>query len=150
MDDVITTPPRFRRLAGMGALLGAGALAGGIAAGTLSASAASTGTATTPAATSQAPVDGPASVRQGETALTGADADKAKAAALAAVSGGTVFRVETDADGDAYEAHMTKADGSHVTVKFDKDFTVTAVQAGMGAGGHGGPRAAAPSAGATG
>ena len=34
---------------------------------------------------------------------------------------------------------MTKADGTHVTVKFDKNFRVTAVQAGMGAGGPGAP-----------
>jgi hypothetical protein len=38
---------------------------------------------------------------------------------------------------------MTKADGTHVTVKFDKNFRVTAVQAGMGAGGPGG-RAGGP------
>ena len=34
---------------------------------------------------------------------------------------------------------MTKADGTHVTVKFDKAFKVTAVQDGMGTGGPGGP-----------
>ena len=32
---------------------------------------------------------------------------------------------------------MTKADGTHVTVKFDKNFKVAAVQDGMGAGGPG-------------
>jgi hypothetical protein len=32
---------------------------------------------------------------------------------------------------------MTKADGTHVTVKFDKDFKITVIQQGMGAGGHG-------------
>jgi hypothetical protein len=70
--------------------------------------------------------------RSDETVLTGADADKAKAAALAAVPGGTVDRVETDADGAVYEAHMTKSDATKVTVKFDKDFKVTAIQDGMG------------------
>jgi len=34
---------------------------------------------------------------------------------------------------------MTKADGTHVTVKFDKSFKVTGVEDGMGAGGPGGP-----------
>ena len=34
---------------------------------------------------------------------------------------------------------MTKADGTHVTVKFDKSFAVTAVQDGMGATGPAGP-----------
>jgi hypothetical protein len=37
--------------------------------------------------------------------------------AKAKVAGGTVVRVETDADGNsAYEAHMVKADGSPATV----------------------------------
>jgi uncharacterized membrane protein YkoI len=57
-----------------------------------------------------------------------------KAKALAAVPGGTVYRVETDAGDAAYEAHMAKADGTEVTVKFAKDLTVTAVEAGMGQG----------------
>lgn len=65
--------------------------------------------------------------------MTGSTAAKLKAAALKAVPGGTVYRVETDADGAAYEAHMTKADGSEVTVKFDKNLVATATQAGMGA-----------------
>ena len=39
------------------------------------------------------------------------------------VPGGTVVRVETDADGNAtYEAHMTKADGTPVTVYVDSSF----------------------------
>lgn len=71
-----------------------------------------------------------------ETLLTGDDADKAKAAALKAVPGGTVQRVETDAEGDAYEAHMLDASGNPVTVKFDKDFNVTKTET----GGPGGPR----------
>jgi hypothetical protein len=43
-----------------------------------------------------------------------------------------VLRVETDSGDAAYEAHMKKADGTLVTVKFDKSFTVTAVEPGMG------------------
>jgi uncharacterized membrane protein YkoI len=55
-------------------------------------------------------------------------ADKVKAAALAKVPGGTVLRVETDADhGSPYEAHVRKADGTEVEVLVDKDFNVTAV-----------------------
>ena len=77
-------------------------------------------------------------MRPGEKAETGADLTTLKAAALKAVHGGTVYRVETDADGSTYEAHMTKADGTHVTVKLDKNLTVTGVQAGMGSGGPGG------------
>jgi hypothetical protein len=65
-----------------------------------------------------------------EEILTGDNAVKASAAALAAVPGGTIDRVETDAEGDAYEAHMTTADGNHVTVKFDRNFTVTNIETG--------------------
>lgn len=63
----------------------------------------------------------------GETPLTGADAEKATAAAQAEFPGGTVLRVETDADG-TYEAHVRKADGTEVEVKMDKDFKVTSVE----------------------
>ena len=75
-----------------------------------------------------------------ETALTGTDAEKATAAALAAVPGATIDRVETDADGSAFEAHVTKADGTKSTVLMDSSFAVTSVEAGGpgGKGGHGG------------
>ena len=67
-----------------------------------------------------------------EKVLTGDTATKAKAAAEAAVPGGTVDRVETDAEGATYEAHITKSDGSHVTVKMDASFKVTETIDGMG------------------
>jgi uncharacterized membrane protein YkoI len=57
-----------------------------------------------------------------------------RAAALKAVPGGKVYRIETDAGDGTYEAHMTKSDGSEVTVKFAKDLTVLRVEAGMGRG----------------
>jgi hypothetical protein len=65
-----------------------------------------------------------------EVLLTGDTADKVKAAALAAVPGATVDRAETDAEGSPYEAHMTKSDGSHVTVKVDNNFSVTSIENG--------------------
>jgi hypothetical protein len=68
-----------------------------------------------------------------ETLLTGDQADKARTAALEAVPGATIERVETDADGEAYEAHVVKSDGSHATVLFDQDFKVVRVDAGPGA-----------------
>ncbi len=71
-----------------------------------------------------------------ETELTGDDLAKATAAAQAAVPDGTIVRVETDADGATYEAHMTKADGTEVTVKMDANFTVTATETGGHGGGH--------------
>ena len=73
-----------------------------------------------------------------ETPLTGADADKATAAAQAEIPDGTVLRVETDADG-TYEAHVRKADGTEVEVKMDKDFNVTSVEEFTGHKGPGGP-----------
>ncbi|MEA2645705.1 MAG: hypothetical protein QOE92_788 [Chloroflexota bacterium] len=69
-----------------------------------------------------------------EQLLTGDTADKARAAAMAAVPGGTIERVENDAEGATYEAHMVKSDGSHVTVKMDGDFKVTGVEDGPAGG----------------
>jgi uncharacterized membrane protein YkoI len=74
-----------------------------------------------------------------ETALTGDDLATATAAAQAAVPGATIDRVETDADGATYEAHMTKSDGSEVTVKIDANFAVTGTES-SGGGHHGGGR----------
>jgi len=140
-NDINNTKPttayrRTQRLAGAVALLLVGGAVGGVLAATSSASAADTTTAVASAqAASAARESGPAnrgsaSVRAGEKALTGTDLATAKAAALKAVPGATVFRVETDADGATYEAHLTKADGSDVTVKFDKSMKVTAIQDG--------------------
>ena len=70
--------------------------------------------------------------RSDETLLTGDTASKVTAAAEAAVPGGTIIRVETDADGNAlYEAHMTNADGTPVTVYVDKAFNVVSTDSGM-------------------
>jgi hypothetical protein len=70
-----------------------------------------------------------------EELLTSDTADKAKAAALAAVPGATVERAETDVEGAAYEVHLTKTDGSHVTIKLDGSFKVTATEDGSNRGG---------------
>jgi uncharacterized membrane protein YkoI len=75
-----------------------------------------------------------------ETPLTGSDAEKATAAAQAAVPGGTILRVETDSDGRAtYEAHVRKSDGTEVVVLMDDTFNVTSVEEFAGRGGRGGP-----------
>jgi hypothetical protein len=74
-----------------------------------------------------------------EELLTGDTAEKVKAAAQAAVPGATIDRVETDAEGSPYEAHMTKSDGSHVTVKVDSNFKVTNIENDGPGFGHGGP-----------
>ena len=93
-----------------------------------------------------APPGNPAQLSHGpgETLLTGSAASKAKAAALAAVPGATVIRVETDSGPAAYEAHLRKADGSEVTVKLDASFHVVATQSGFGTGGPR-PQGAPPS-----
>jgi uncharacterized membrane protein YkoI len=75
--------------------------------------------------------------RQNESPLTGDTATKVEQAALAKVSGGTVLRVETDADGSAYEAHVRKSDSTEVVVKVNKAFEVTAVDEAGAFGGHG-------------
>jgi hypothetical protein len=67
-----------------------------------------------------------------EELLTGDTAASVTAAAQAAVPDGTIDRVENDAEGATYEAHMTKADGSHVTVKLDASFNVTGIEDGPG------------------
>jgi len=156
---------RTRRRIGVAAgLLAAGALAGGVLAGTLSASAASStpSSTTSPSGSSSgssstaAPGPGNAPgrpggadpVRSDETKVTGSNADTLRAVALKAVPGGTVYRIETDAGDAAYEVHMTKADGTLVTVKFDKNLAVVKVESGMGEGDPappGGPAGGPPS-----
>lgn len=151
--DSTETPAtsRWRRKAAAIGLAAAGALAGGVLASTLSASAAdapsgapaASGYGANPPGQGQGAKMpggpghgsmGAAPVRPDETQLTGSDAAKAKAAARGAVPDGTVYRVETDAGDAAYEAHMTTSDGTPVTVKMDKNFSVTAVEDGMGKG----------------
>ncbi len=72
-----------------------------------------------------------------EQLLTGDTAAKVKAAALAANPGATFQRVENDAEGATYEAHILKSDGTAATVKLDASFKVTATETG-GPGGAGG------------
>jgi len=122
----------------VGAALGGAAIAGAATGGT-SSTAGQSATATAPAnAPANAPDPATVSHGPGETLLTGTTAEQVKAAALAAVPGATVIRVETDSAGAPYEAHLTKSDGTQVTVKVDANFKVTATQQGFGAGPGGG------------
>ena len=96
-----------------------------------SSSSSSSGTCSAPAAMPAAP--SPANPwgaqQRNETLLTGDVASRVEAAAKAKVPNGTIVRVETDADGHtAYEAHMTGADGTPVTVYVDKSFDVVSVE----------------------
>ena len=132
---------RRKRWAGAAGLLAVGAISGGVLASALSASAATSTTATDTSAVSSPgshpgrPGPGGARpVRSDEKSVPAATAATLRAAALKAVPGGTVYRIETDAGDGVYEVHMKKADGSLVTVKFGKDLKVTKVEKGMGSG----------------
>ena len=150
MSEIPGAQPPPRRLGMKIALVGAGIAVGAIAATAVGASATSStsgsGSTSGSASTSTSSPPGPrphdrnfrpggaAPVRDDEKSLGAALTAKLKAAALKAVPGGTVYRIETDAGDGTYEAHMTKSDGSPVTVKFDKNATVTRVEEGMGMG----------------
>ena len=134
----------LKKSAVIAAMLGAGAIGGGLGSAIFSTGAASAQTSTPAATTQQAPAGAPGGPGGNfdpskgghqangitEALLTGDDATKATAAAKAAVPGATIERVETDAEGAAYEAHVVKSDGSHATVKMDKNFKVTSVEDG--------------------
>src|SRR4051794_1429041 len=95
----------------------------------------SSSTATTPAASAPAPPAGSGRPwgmqRSDETPLTGDALAKVTAVAQAKVPGGTVVRVETEADGHSkYEAHMTDATGNPVTVYADASFNVVGTESG--------------------
>jgi hypothetical protein len=117
--------------AALALILGTGILAGG--ASLVAAQSTSTTTAASQGATLQRP-DHPRGPHQAngitEQILTGDAAAKVTQAALTANPGATIERVETDADADAYEAHIVKSDGSRATVKFDSSFAITKTEAG--------------------
>ena len=107
------------------------AIVAGVAVGSYGIASAASGSgsdSSSPAPSAQRPW-GPQ--RSDETPLTGDALAKVTALAKAKMPGGTIVRVETDADGNAaYEAHMIKADGTPVTVYVDKAFNVVNVQSG--------------------
>ena len=128
-----------RQTTGIPKALVAVAVAVGIAAGSYGIANAASGSgssnsntpaATLPSAMSAVPPQSPwGAQRSDETLLTGDTAAKVEALAKAKVPGGTIVRVETDADGNAaYEAHMTKADGTPVAVYVNKAFEVISVE----------------------
>jgi hypothetical protein len=110
-------------------LVAVGAIAVGLMAGTYGIASAAGGSSSSNSSTARQPW---AHQRSDETLLSGDPAAKVRQAALAKVPGGTIVRVETDADGNAaYEAHMVKADGTPATVYVNKQFEVVSVQTGM-------------------
>ena len=127
--------------------LGVAALTGAAVGGAAVAGAATShsGTATTPrtagqpppAALRNMPAPGTAAHEGAEKPVTGADADKAKAAAVEAAGGGTAGDVTTDYFGKGYEVTVTKSDGSTVEIHLDSSFQV--MQHGPGGWGGGPP-----------
>ncbi len=128
--------------AAAGIAIGAAGVAGAATGGTSTTTAVPSGpsSSVSPGAPSN-PAQDPATMAHGpgETLLTGTTADKVKAAALAAVPGATIIRVETDSQGSPYEAHLRTRSGSEETVKVDASFKVTATDQGFGGGPGGGP-----------
>jgi hypothetical protein len=113
-------------------VLTAGALGALAFGGSAVASAASnpSSTASTPPANSAPaqhgrdgfPGHGTAAEEAAEKPVTGANADKAKAAAVKAVGSGTAGEVTTDWSGNGYEVTVTKSDGSKVEVHLNGSF----------------------------
>ena len=67
-----------------------------------------------------------------EEELSGDQAERVTAAVEAKLPGATIERMETDAEAGAFEAHVTDADGKHLTVTLDKDYKVTGTEEGPG------------------
>jgi hypothetical protein len=134
-ENIMRTTPRtpraFRRvLVTLALALGVGFGSYGLA----NAATGSSSTTTTAAAAPAAPPGGTGAQpwghqRSDETLLTGDALAKVKAIALDKVPGGSIVRVETDADGNAaYEAHVVKADGTQATVYVDAGFNFVSIQ----------------------
>ena len=156
MDSQTVTPqppqqPRFGGISRRGALLTTtvGLAIGGFAGGyVISHAATSNSSASTAASTSTSaptpavgsgssmPAHGTPAHENAETAVTGANATKAQAAAVKYVGSGTAGAVTTDFTKTGYEVTVTKSDGSTVEVHMDSSFTVR-----EGPGGPGGPGA---------
>jgi hypothetical protein len=67
---------------------------------------------------------GTAAHEAAEKPVTGADAEKAKEAAVKSLGGGTAGEVTTNFFGNGYEVTVTKSDGTKVEVHMDKSFNV--------------------------
>ncbi len=115
------------------AALGAAALAGAASNGSSTTTTTpSTQAAPTTAPTANFPAHGTAAHEDQEKAVTGAAAEKAKAAAVKYLGGGTAGEVTTDMTGTGYEVTVTKSDGTTTEVHMDSSLNVFQ-------GGPGGP-----------
>jgi hypothetical protein len=131
MRTTTNTPGRLLRLVATAAVaVGLGAGSYGIAnAATGNSSSSATTTTATPSTSPPSAAQPWGHQRSDETPLTGNALARVTAVAKAKVPGGTIVRVETDADGNAtYEAHMTKSDGTPVTVYVDSSFNYVSTE----------------------
>jgi hypothetical protein len=119
----------WMRFGGAAGLVASGLIAGGVLAGTLTANAAEDPATGTESSTSQA---------AGEELLTGDTKTQVEDAVLAEYPDATIERTETDSGG-VYESHIVTADGEHLIVLVDEDFSVTGTESGGGPGGRSGP-----------
>jgi hypothetical protein len=141
---------KLRSKLAAGAAIGGAAVGGAALANAATTSTPSSSSATTTAAShgtppANFPAHGTAAHEDAEKPVTGAAADKAKAAALKSVGSGTAGEVTTDFTGKGYEVTVTKSDGSKVEVHLDSSFKVMQ----RPAGGHG-PGGGPPAGGARG
>lgn len=129
-----STPRKGTLVAGAAGLLAAGALGGAVLAGATAASADTStpsGYSSTAAGdeggqrTGDFPEHGTAAHESQEKTVTGADATRARAAAIKSVGSGTAGEVTTDMTGKGYEVTVTKSDGSKVEVRLDQSFGVS-------------------------
>jgi hypothetical protein len=121
-------------LVGLGAFA-ALAVGGAAAAGAASSNGTAAATTTTSQSPPAFPAHGSAAHEDAEKPVTGSAADKAKAAAVQALGGGTAGAVTTDFPGSGYEVTVTRADGSTVEVHLDSSFTVMQGPPAFGFGG---------------
>jgi hypothetical protein len=153
-EDASPQQSGYKRKAVVG-LVVAGVVAGGVAAATMTASAATT---PTPGPTSESGegTGTPPARHHGQPA-SDAVTKSLTEKALAKYPGGKVQHVEANADG-SYEVHMTKSDGTRISLKYDKNLAFVSeatapARGGMGPGGctdHKLPNGARPEGGGPG
>jgi hypothetical protein len=121
------------------AAVGGGAVANAATSSPSTTSAPSSSTSAPGAAPSNFPAHGTAAHEDAEKAVTGAAAEKAKAAAVKSLGGGTATNVTTDYTGGRYEVDVTR-NGTTTEVHLDSSFNVEGGPSGM----HRGPGGPAP------
>ncbi len=127
-----------KKIIGAAGLLTAGLMAGSFMTIAGANAADTTSTPSSSSSSTSAPVPPTFKAHTPEEAVTGDLATTLGDLAKTKVPGATIDRIEKDSDGVAtYEVHMTKTDGTRVTVNFDANNAITSVDT-MPAGGPGG------------